>query len=155
MGRPAQSAKTFWSRVDKSGGPDACWEWRGWRDRDGYGALSVMNKFTRAHRFAFELERGPIPAGLVACHACDNPGCCNPSHLFVGTAADNNRDKEQKGRAKYASGEEHHHSSMTAQMVHEIRAGFLLGVSYEDLARLYGTNRQNVSQLVLCKRWAA
>jgi hypothetical protein len=98
----------FWSKVDRSGGPDACWNWQactvaGNPDRGikGYGVFHVRGT-TRthayAHRTAWELANGPIPAGLFICHHCDNPLCCNPAHLFAGTALDNVRDMIKKGR---------------------------------------------------------
>lgn len=92
----------FWPKVDKSGGQDGCWEWKGCTDNTrngGYGMFTMDYRSHRAHRIAYELTHGPIPDGLVACHHCDNPRCCNPSHLFIGTVADNNADRERKGRS--------------------------------------------------------
>ena len=78
---------------------DACWPWVGKaKANGGYGLLSVDGKACRAHRLAWELANGPIPAGLFCCHKCDNPACCNPSHIFLGTAADNLRDMREKSR---------------------------------------------------------
>lgn len=73
--------------------------------RMGYGIFNAgtgrANRRTvYAHRFAWEITNGPIPVGLLACHHCDNPPCCNPAHLFLGTHADNNADMNAKGRAR-------------------------------------------------------
>jgi hypothetical protein len=91
----------FWSKVDKSGGPDACWNWMA-KSRshsgNGYGNFNYNGKAAHAHRVAWELTNGPIPNGLFGCHKCDNPLCCNPAHLFLGTAKDNSADMHAKGR---------------------------------------------------------
>jgi hypothetical protein len=84
-------------------------EWQGGRDLQGYGQIFVRGqaKPTRlkAHRVSYELHVGPIPDGMCVCHTCDNPPCLNPEHLWLGTNADNTRDKTEKGR--------HHNSVKT------------------------------------------
>ena len=99
---PRQSrpvAERFWEKVDQSGGLFACWPWTANRNSRGYGdRFRVGDKQYRAHRFAYELTHGPIPDGLLVCHSCDNPPCCNPAHLWLGTAADNHADRNRKGR---------------------------------------------------------
>lgn len=77
----------------------SCWEWLAYRDRKGYGRFMVPgSKTSLAHRFSWELHRGPIPTGMCVLHRCDNPPCVNPAHLFLGTLQDNVRDMIQKGR---------------------------------------------------------
>lgn len=79
--------------------PSGCWEWVGYRKPSGYGKFSLHRLGTHAaHRLAYEVFCGPIPEGLSVCHHCDNPPCCNPAHLFVGTNGDNIRDRNRKGR---------------------------------------------------------
>lgn len=82
----------FWSMVAKS---DGCWVWTGTRWSTGYGRLVGGRA---AHRVAWELTNGPIPRGLLVCHHCDNPPCCRPDHLFLGTSKDNAMDASAKGR---------------------------------------------------------
>ncbi len=91
--------------------PDGCREFTGYRNECGYGRIKVGKKMPFAHRVAYEAWVGPIPEGANVCHHCDNPPCCEPSHLFVGSQADNHRDMVAKGRDNQghglARGEEH------------------------------------------------
>lgn len=86
-----------------------CWEWPGEKIKRGYGTISVWNGKKRvarslAHRVSWEAFHGePPPASGVVCHSCDNPPCCNPEHLFVGTQADNLKDMWSKGRGHTAN----------------------------------------------------
>lgn len=92
-------ADRFWSRVARKG-PDDCWLWTGGLFGFGYGACWYEGRTTQAHRLSWEMAHGPIPDGLAVLHRCDNPPCVNPSHLFLGTLADNTYDMMRKGRAR-------------------------------------------------------
>ena len=86
---------------------DGCWVWIGAKT-NGYGVICIGGTKTRqAHRVSWELENGPIPDGMCVCHHCDNPSCVRPDHLFLGTRADNNRDRDAKGRQVAPSGDDH------------------------------------------------
>ena len=86
------NAEMFWSCVDTAGDKD-CWPWAGAVSQSGYGTLYVLGRTVGAHRVAWSLRTGRDPKpGEVVRHTCDNPPCCNPNHLAVGTVADNNRD---------------------------------------------------------------
>lgn len=86
----------FLSRADRSG---ECWVWTGSRLKSGgYGLFCEGGITHRAHRRSWELSHGEIPGGLFVLHRCDNPPCVRPSHLFLGTQADNNKDMTSKGR---------------------------------------------------------
>lgn len=96
---PEQTAARFWSKVRKG---DGCWEWQAKRFDNGYGSFAVSrNKNQGAHRVAWELTNGPIPAGMSVLHHCDNRPCVRPDHLFLGTQLDNMRDMLAKGRQRW------------------------------------------------------
>lgn len=112
----------FWHFVVK--GPE-CWGWKG-LTRDGYGVLTTgPNQQGKAHRFSYELHNGPILNGLHVLHRCDNPPCCNPEHLFLGTQADNAHDMYAKGRGAKNTGHpgtSHAMAKLTEDAVRTIRA---------------------------------
>lgn len=80
---------------------DNCKLWQGAKTPKGYGVLTVSGKQIFAHRLAYRLFHGVIPAGMLVCHKCDTPDCINPDHLFLGTAKDNTQDMSIKGRGLY------------------------------------------------------
>lgn len=94
----SKTPEDFWASVEKLDS-NSCWLWLAGRDIDGYGTLRYQTVDWRSHRLAWFLTNGPIPDGLHVLHSCDNPPCCNPAHLFLGTNADNMKDKARKGRA--------------------------------------------------------
>ena len=91
------TAPDFWTMVT-CGSASECWPWKRAVFHMGHGAVHFEGKQDRAHRVAWRLTNGPIPDGLCVLHHCDNPPCCNPSHLFLGTKTDNSRDRDRKGR---------------------------------------------------------
>ena len=90
----------FWNNVNVRGDTWECWEWTAGQNSDGYGNFNFPNKTKSAHRVAWILTYGPIPMGICVLHSCDNPSCCNPEHLFLGTNQDNMNDLAEKGHLK-------------------------------------------------------
>lgn len=91
----------FWDRTNKElAGPSSCWNWSGYKKDFGHGQVKINGKAVATHRFAYELTHGPITPEQVVRHVvCDNPACCNPAHLDIGTHADNVADRVAKGRS--------------------------------------------------------
>jgi hypothetical protein len=146
----------FWARFTHPGNDADCWLWQGYRNRDGYGVLhqshSENRKATLAHRFSWELHNGPIPGGAIICHRCDTPPCVNPAHLFVGTDADNHRDKWQKGRAP--SGSDHSNSRLTEEQVEYARAAYEAGETTQHaLAKELGVSPMTINRAIRGQTW--
>jgi hypothetical protein len=78
--------------------PNGCWQWTGFLGTHGYGDFWLDGRIQRAHRAAYQIFAGPLPAGAFVCHRCDWPGCVNPAHLFLGDASRNMQDAAAKGR---------------------------------------------------------
>lgn len=135
--------------LDKSDGPDACWPWQGTVNGGGYGKMTVTTGLRRyAHRVSWELVNGPIPKGLNVLHHCDNPPCCNPAHLWIGTQRDNMNDKVSKGR--HDRGETHPYAVLSAAKVIEIRASSL---AQAKLAEKFGVSRQTIGDARTGRTW--
>lgn len=136
MGRKVpKNQQYFYDRTKRVQGPleTQCWEWQRGTFPNGYGSVTIDGKATPAHRVAFSVFVGKIPAGRYVCHKCDNPLCCNPDHLFVGTPGDNMKDMANKDRHTF--GERSARSKLTEKQVEEIRSSGLLG---RELAEQYG-----------------
>ena len=150
----------FWRFVRKQPG-DYCWEWRGARNRSGYGFFTVEpGELRYAHRVAYELEVGPIPADRMVCHRCDNPSCVRPDHLFLGTALDNLRDASEKGRLDYSPqrraarcGEGNPNARLTWEAARAIRRRRAEGATYSQIRREFGVGMGTVAAVLSGLTW--
>jgi len=142
----------FWSKVDKRG-PDDCWEWTAYRAHFGHGRIRIDGISEGSHRVAWELTHGPIPEGMCVLHACDNPPCCNPSHLWLGTQSENIKDMYRKKRGRELHGEAINTAKLTAAEVTTMRALNTKGFSYSRLGREYGVTKQNARHICLRITW--
>lgn len=130
-----------------------CVEWTGAKNDSGYGVLFRKNsegisKQVFAHRVAYTIFKGPIPDGQIVMHRCDNPLCINPSHLDVGTDADNHLDKCMKGRQP--KGITHGSHKITAKDVIKIRASL---ATQQELADEYGLHQSQISAIQNYRFW--
>lgn len=133
---------------------DSCWEWKLGKSKDGYGKVKIQGKTKVASRVSYEMFFGAIPDGMLVCHTCDNPPCCNPKHLFLGTYADNTHDKINKGRSNYLFGSKHQNTKLTEDQVREIRLLYSTGnYTQVELSKIFGTCFQNISDIISHKRW--
>ena len=132
-----------------------CWNWARSRvgGKDGYGAIYLPVKQQRyAHRVSWQVFRGEIPEGAVVCHKCDNRGCVNPEHLFIGTQADNVADMVSKSR--HAHGAQVITAKVSASDVIQIRNMAGAGHTAKDIGKKFGISFQQVRRIVRHERWA-
>jgi hypothetical protein len=148
----ATFVERFWARVKKRG-PTDCWPWLRGKNQCGYGEMMWERKPWLSHRIAYTLKVGPIPSGLWVLHRCDNPGCCNPAHLWIGTAQDNSRDRENKGRGANRKGEKHPLAKLTASDVVKIRKLAANRIPRATIAERFGIHRMYVQLIVSKRRW--
>jgi hypothetical protein len=150
MPNPAGSnwVERLWSGIRLAPG-DRCWEWqRGLSN--GYGKMWRDGGMQFTHRLSYESVHGPIPVGMEICHSCDNPKCCRPCHLFLGTRLDNMRDAARKGRTN--QGTRNPFAKLTEADVLEIRR--LAGTKSQlQLGKQFGVTDSIICEIVNFKIW--
>jgi hypothetical protein len=171
-------AERFWTKVNKDGpipkhcpelGP--CWLWTGNKDKGGYGLIGkgrAGQGCLQAHRVSWEVNAAPIPEGLKVLHYCDNPPCVNPSHLHLGSYADNNHERNSRGRT--ARGERMPNAILTDELARKILSEVILRKigapgegggqnqkrmvgSLRYLAEKYGVSHGGIQAIVERRTW--
>lgn len=155
--RDVRNAELFWAKVETHGNDiSVCWPWKAAVNEKGYGRFaeyhgggkgSKNRRIWLAHRYAFKITYGGIDEALCACHSCDNPACCNPTHIFLGTRADNNADMRAKSRG--AKPPPSRRWKVTADMVQKLCALKECGYSYKAIARRHSLSDTHVRELIL------
>lgn len=156
-----ERAAAFWRLVDV-GEPASCWRWDGRLDVNGYGRLGWgKNSISPlAHRLAYELHRGVVlprelivsAKGIIVRHRCDNPPCCNPFHLQIGTPSDNARDRAERGRG--ARGSKQGSSKLQESDIPVIRRLVAAGAFKSAVSKEFGVSHETISQIVRREKWA-
>ncbi len=143
--------KDIWKRINKKG-DNECWEWEGPITGRGYGSISINYREYAVHRLVYELTYDSIPKGLHVLHHCDNPKCCNPKHLFLGTNQDNVNDRNTKERQ--CRGEKNGMSKLSVSEVLEIRRLYN-GTSntYRTLSILYNVEPCTIRAIIKRINW--
>ena len=170
----------FYSRFVRGDG-DECWLWMGAPTSSGYGVIKRKGKTLHAHRVSYELQVGPVPAGLCVCHHCDVRMCVRPDHLFLGTQKDNMQDAVSKGRMatgqdhgmnthpesrltgdrngthtkphRVARGEQHGSAKLSQSDIVDIRRLAESGTSNKEIAMRYNICPQHAWRIVTKRRW--
>lgn len=135
----------FWSKVDVKDNESECWPWLG-ALRGGYGNVKIGGRNHSANRIAWEMTNETKLGALLACHHCDNKMCCNPSHIYAGTAEDNLRDVRLRSGRKA--------DVLNEKKVDRIRARLHRGDTRADIAKDYGVVKSTIAKIATGKSWA-
>lgn len=150
---PEKRAERFWAKATRPA--EGCWEWQFSKNIFGYGKVGWVREDGKhtcaAHRIAWELTHGPIPAGLFVCHRCNNKACIRPDHLYLATDAENKRDAIRDG---LFTGAHNQPSKLTPDQVREIRRINLEeGLGHRRLAKRFGMSRGAILMIIRNRAW--
>jgi hypothetical protein len=160
-GRPANTPEVLWSKIDVKT-EDECWNWKGYKNEDGYGRTWINDCGYYAHRVIYDLvypniitlsaPKNTDETGFIL-HTCDNPSCCNPKHLWVGNCSENIADKVKKGRSADFSGDKGPNCKLSMEQAQEIRQKRKDGISAKELANQYRVSLSSVKTLLAGKSY--
>ena len=141
----------FWSKVDRTGGPDSCWNWLGSLMNNGYGCSRYKGKTVNSHRLAWRLSQGYFPeSGKMLLHSCHNRLCCNPTHMREGTHTENMQDMVKSRRS--CQGQHHPDAVLTEESVRYIRSN-PDGLTQIELGRIFSTSQATISKVQRRDTW--
>ncbi len=160
-GRPANTPEVLWSKIDVKT-EDECWNWKGYKNEDGYGRTWINDCGYYAHRVIYDLvypniitlsaPKNTDETGFIL-HTCDNPSCCNPKHLWVGNCLENIADKVKKGRSADFSGDKGPNCKLSMAQAQEIRQKRKDGISAQELVNQYGVSLSSIKTLLAGKSY--
>ena len=145
--------RIFLRKIKKT---SSCWEWYGTKNKSGYGTIHCRKFKQRnilAHRFSWHLYNGGIPDDMCVLHKCDNRGCVNPSHLFLGTQADNVKDMMDKKRNKHPTKERHHFAKINGEIITKMKTMRSNGAIYKDIGEAFGIHLSTARSAIIGKTW--
>lgn len=135
--------------------PSGCWEWSAGKHPQGYGLVGIKNRKFYVHRLIMCLKLGRVIASKEhVCHKCDNPSCANPDHLFLGNAKKNVRDRDRKGRGRWAKGSASGQSKLSEPLVVSLREEYAAGgVSFAELASRHDMTSSAIRDAIVGRTW--
>lgn len=149
--RNIETMQNFLRKTDYDNG---CVVWKGSKSKRGYGSVSVSGVSLKAHRVSYSWANSvDIPDGMHVCHACDNPSCVNPEHLWLGTPRENVFDMFKKGRYRIVNSKAHSGTRLSEDDVREIVRLKESGLGYKKIAKLYPVDRTSIVGIILGKTW--
>lgn len=145
----------LWSKIDVRS-ENECWVWQGAKTTAGYGVIRINYILKYAHRLTWMLHyKSDIPKKGQICHTCDNPPCCNPAHLFLGSQADNMKDAANKGRIKEKvhRGITHHTTHLKEKDIRKIRHLGQTDIPHQEIGNYFGISRMSVNDIIHKRTW--
>jgi len=152
----SNSLSSVWKNIDIKYGDDwwRCWEWKGYKNKSGYGRITINYKNYTCHRIIYELVNNIIPDNLCICHTCNNPSCCNPNHLYLATHAINNKQCRDDKRNNIPRGENHYKTILTNEDILEIRIKYSTNsYTQREMGKEYGVSDKTIDGIVSHRRW--
>lgn len=139
----------FWKNVDVRDS-NACWNWKRSVDHGGYGKTKILGTMYGSHRVAYRIKYGDIPDGKHVLHMCDNPACCNPSHLKTGSHSENMQDMKARGRMGVFGKPI---IKMNMDLANQLRFDYKTGLSKNSLSKKYNISCRHIRDIVRNKCW--
>lgn len=144
----AADRERFWSHVARNGSVLSCWVWKNAGGK--YARFSVNDRGFQAHRVAWLLAHGRYPGDRFVCHHCDNPSCVNPTHLFLGTPAENSADARSKGRTRRKADRSPRSRLSPEEVLRSMRSS---GLTHAKLGGLFGVSAARVRRRAQAEGW--